>query len=131
MLYKVVSFHCTAEVHRLCIYIHPPFLRLPSRLGHHRALSGALWAVWQVLISYLFIQSSVYMSISNSQFTPLPQAYYFCFLIRLPFSSIPSLQFIYSYWYHLKSPMCDLIMPLPGQKPPKVPYCSQIKVQTP
>ena len=43
-----------SKVNQLYVYIYPLFLRFPSHLGHHRALSRVPCTRQQVLISYLF-----------------------------------------------------------------------------
>ena len=58
-----------SKVNQLYVYIYiPPLFRLPSHLGHHRALNRVPCAIQQVLIIIYFIHSSVQMSISISQF---------------------------------------------------------------
>ena len=65
MLYYFLLY---SKVNQLYIYICPLFLKFPSHLGNHRALSRVPY----VLISYLFYMciNSVYMSIPISQFIP-------------------------------------------------------------
>ena len=68
------QFLLYSRVNQLYVDIHPLFFGFPSHLGHHRALSRIPCVIQQVLISYLFYTSSVYMSIPNSHFIPLPPA---------------------------------------------------------
>ena len=53
----------------VCLY---PFLRLPSHLGHHRALSRAplLYSRFSLVISAIHSATRVYMSIPISRFIP-------------------------------------------------------------
>ena len=53
----------------LCIYMHLFFFKFFSHLGYYRILSRVSYALQWVLVGYLlYIYSSVYMSIPNSQF---------------------------------------------------------------
>ena len=66
------QFLLNSKVNQLYVYIYPLFFGFLSHLGHHRALSRVPCAIQQVLISYLFIHSGVYMSVPISQFIPPP-----------------------------------------------------------
>jgi len=66
LLYKVVTFCCTVTWISY-IYTNIPFFEFPSYLGHHRIVEFPMLYSRLSLVIY-FMHSSVYMSISISQF---------------------------------------------------------------
>ena len=66
-----VSFLLCSKVNQSYVYIYTLFLRFPSHLGQHRALSRVPCVLYSrfSLVIY-FIHSSVYMSVPISQFIP-------------------------------------------------------------
>ena len=68
------QFLLCSKVNQLYVYIYPLFLRFSCHLGHRRALTRVPCAIQQVLISYLFICSSVYTSVSISRLIPPPHS---------------------------------------------------------
>ena len=98
----VVLQCCVSVVQQSESAMHPFFFGFPSHIGHHRALSRVPCALQKVLISYLFIHNSVYLSISISQFIipfPVPSWYphvcslclclYFCFADKFTYTIFP------------------------------------------
>ena len=65
-----VSFLCTAEwISYTYTYVHSVFRFFPH-IDHCRVSSRVPCAIQEVLISYLFIHSNVYMSVPSSPFIP-------------------------------------------------------------
>ena len=69
MVYSVVLVKVYSKMNLLYIHIYPLFFRSFSHIGYYRILSIVPYAIQWVLISYLFICRSVYMSILISQFS--------------------------------------------------------------
>ena len=59
-----------SKVNQLYKYMYPLFLKFFSHIGHYRVLGRVPCVIQWVLISYLLIYSSVYMSIPISQLIP-------------------------------------------------------------
>ena len=69
------QFLLYSKVNQFYVYIYPVFLRFPSRLGHHRALSRVPRAIEQVLMSYLlYTQECIYVNPNLQVHPTLPLA---------------------------------------------------------
>ena len=83
------------------IYTCPLLFGLAPHSGHYSALSRALWAIQQVLLSYLLYTSidSIYVSIAISQFLPPP-----LFPLAAAAAAAKSLQSCPTLWPHRRQP---------------------------
>ena len=70
-------------MNHLYVYIYPFFFGFSSHLSHHRALIRVPWAIWWILVSYLFYEVKLVSQSGPSLCDPMG--------CRLPGSSVPGI----------------------------------------